>query len=85
MRHVRSRLLHNEVTRNPWLWGALLLCTALLAAPPYLAPVAGVMHLVPPSPVMWAVILGASVLPLIVTQTVILTSALLRQRGLSMS
>ena len=26
MRHPRSGLLRNEVTRNPWLWGALLLC-----------------------------------------------------------
>jgi P-type Ca2+ transporter type 2C len=80
MRHPRSGLLRNEVTRNPWLWGALLLCTALLAAPPYLAPIADVMHLVPPTLIMWAVILGSSVAPLVVTQAVMLTLALLRQR-----
>ena len=81
MRHPRSRLLRNEVTRNPWLWGALLLCTALLAAPPYLAPLADVMHLVPPTPIMWAVILGSSAAPLVVTQAVTLTLESLRQRA----
>jgi Ca2+-transporting ATPase len=81
MRHPRSKLLRNEVTRNPWLWGALLLCTALLAAPPYLEPIAGVMHLVPPTPIMWAIILGASAAPLVVTQAVTLTLESLRQRA----
>jgi Ca2+-transporting ATPase len=80
MRHPRSGLLRNEVTRNPWLWGALLLCTALLAAPPYVPPVAEIMHLVPPTPIMWVVILGASVAPLVVTQGVMLTMALLCQK-----
>ena len=37
MRHPQSSPLRNEVTSNPYLWGALLLCTALLAAPPYLS------------------------------------------------
>ena len=60
---------------------ALLLCTALLAAPPYLSPIAGVMHLVPPTPIMWAVILGSSTTPLVVIQAVMLTPALLRQRA----
>ena len=81
MRHPRSGLLRNEVTRNPWVWGALLLCTALLAVPPYLAPIAGVMHLVPPTPIMWAIILGSSAAPLVVTQAVMLMMASLRRRA----
>jgi len=81
MRHPRSGLLRNEVTRNPWLWGALLLCTALLAAPPYLAPIADAMHLIPPTPIMWAIILGSSAAPLVVTQAVTLTLESLRQRA----
>jgi P-type Ca2+ transporter type 2C len=68
MRHPQSNPLRNEVTRNMWLWGALALCVALLVAPPYLPPMAEVMRLVPPTPVMWAIILGASVAPLIVIQ-----------------
>ena len=81
MRHPQSGLLRNEVTRNPWVWGALLLCTALLAVPPYLPPMAEVMHLTPPTPAMWAVILGMSIAPLIVTQTVTLTVMALRSRA----
>jgi Ca2+-transporting ATPase len=72
MRHPRSNLVRNEVTRNPWLWGALVLCTVLLAAPPYLAPMAHVLHLAPPSPTGWAIIFGLSVAPLLVTQAVTL-------------
>jgi Ca2+-transporting ATPase len=74
MRHPRSGLLRNEVTRNAWLWGALLLCTALLGGPPYLAPMADVLHLAAPTPIMWATILGMSVAPLIVTQAVTLVA-----------
>jgi P-type Ca2+ transporter type 2C len=68
MRHPRSSVVRNEVTRNPWLWGSLLLCTALLAAPPYLGPLAHVLHLAPPTPTMWAIILGLSLAPLFATQ-----------------
>jgi Ca2+-transporting ATPase len=80
MRHPQSGLMRNEVSRNPWLWGALLLCTALLAAPPYLAPMADVLHLTPPTPAMWAIIFGMSVTPLIATQAVTLTVVALRSR-----
>ncbi len=81
MRHPRSGLLRNEITRNPWLWGAILLCTALLVAPPYFPPLAYVLHLAPPTPAMWAIILGMSVTPLVVTQAVTLTLAALRSRS----
>ena len=74
MRHPQSGLMRNEVTRNPWLWGALLLCTALLAVPPYLAPMADVLQLTPPTPTMWVTILVMSVTPLIATQAVILVA-----------
>ncbi|MDI1343365.1 MAG: HAD-IC family P-type ATPase, partial [Pseudolabrys sp.] len=70
MRHPRSGRLLNEVTRNPWLWGALVLCTVLVAAPPYVAPLALVLHLVPPTAAMWGVILGMSLAPLAVIQAV---------------
>ena len=81
MRHPRSRLLRNEVTRNPWLWGSLVLCTALLAVPPYLAPVAHVLHLAPPTATMWAIILAFSAAPLVVTQAVTLMLVSLRARA----
>jgi Ca2+-transporting ATPase len=68
MRDPQSGLLRNEVTRNPWVWGSILLCSALLVLPAYLPPFARVLHLVQPSPDMWIVILGMSLLPLPVGQ-----------------
>ena len=70
MRHRYSGLLQNEVTRNPWLWGSLALCTALLAIPPYVTPLAHVLHLAPPTGAMWAIIIAMSLSPLIVTQVI---------------
>lgn len=68
MRNLRSRLIINEVTRNGWLWGALLLCAGLLAMPPYLTPAAHLLHLAPLTVDMWSVVLIFSLAPLIVTQ-----------------
>jgi len=81
MRRPRSQLLYNEVTRNPWLWASLALCTALLAVPPYLPPVAHVLHLAPPTATMWAIIIALSATPMVVTQTVMLMLAAWRSRA----
>ena len=75
MRHVRSGLLVNEVTRNGWLWGALVLCVGLLATPPYLPPVAHLLHLAPLTAGMWLVVLAFSLAPLIVTQATLVVVA----------
>jgi Ca2+-transporting ATPase len=68
MRHVRSGLIVNEVTRNGWLWGALVLCAGLLATPPYLPPAAHLLHLAPLTAGMWSVVLAFSLAPLIAAQ-----------------
>jgi Ca2+-transporting ATPase len=68
MRLPQSRFLKNEVTRNPWVWGSLLLCAALLATPAYWAPAAHVLHLMKPDRNMWVIILGMSLAPLFVGQ-----------------
>jgi Ca2+-transporting ATPase len=78
MRNPRSGVLKNEITRNPLLWGALVLCTVLLAIPPYVRPLAHVLDLAPPTPAMWATIFGMSLAPLLVAQVV--THVLIRWR-----
>ncbi len=80
MRGPRSGVLVNEVTRNPWVWAALALCSVLLAAPPYIAPIADVLHLAPPTAIMWAIILGLSLAPLLAIQAVTLMTAPRRPR-----
>lgn len=80
MRHPQSDLLRNEVSRNPWLWNALVLCTLLLAVPPYWTPMADVLQLTAPSSDMWAVILVFSAAPLMVIQLVTVAVMSLRQK-----
>jgi Ca2+-transporting ATPase len=70
MRDPGSSMVRNEVTGNPWIWGALLLCSALLVAPIYLPPLAHVLHLSRPDAAMWLVILGTSVAPMLAVQAI---------------
>jgi Ca2+-transporting ATPase len=70
MRDPRSPVLVNEITRNGWLWGALLLCATLLAVPPYLPQAAHLLDLAPPTAAMWSVVLLFSWAPLIVIQAI---------------
>ena len=78
MRSPRSGMLKNEINCNPLVWGSLVLCTALLTIPPYVAPLAHVLHLAPPTPRMWVIILSMSVAPLLAAQ--IVTQILARWR-----
>jgi P-type Ca2+ transporter type 2C len=68
MRHRRSGLLRNEITGNAWVWGSLLLCTALLLLPTYLPPFAHLMQLATPDLDMWLIVLTMSLAPVIVVQ-----------------
>ncbi|MGN8543858.1 cation-translocating P-type ATPase [Bradyrhizobium sp. 13971] len=70
MRDPQSPLIVNGITRNGWLWSALLLCATLLAVPPYLPQAAHLLHLVPPTADMWSVVLLFSFVPMIVTQAI---------------
>lgn len=68
MRGYKSGLLSNEVTRNGYVWLAVLFCTALLFAAVYIPVIAGVMKLQAPSSTGWLVIAIMSLVPLIVGQ-----------------
>jgi Ca2+-transporting ATPase len=60
-----SKTFRNEVTRNPWAWGALVLCTALLLAAVYLPGLARVLQVQPPGAQGWLLVVGMSLVPLI--------------------
>jgi Ca2+-transporting ATPase len=70
MRERGSRLLVNEVTRNPWVWGALALCFGLLLAAVYFPGLADVLGVIRPTGKEWAVIQGLSLVPTAVGQLV---------------
>jgi Ca2+-transporting ATPase len=68
MRSAGSRLWRNEVTRNAWIWGALLLCIALLGLAVQWPLLAGILSIADPGGDGWALALGMSALPLLVGQ-----------------
>lgn len=62
--------MKNDVTRNPLVWGALGLCTALLMAAIYLPGISTALSMVPPGLTGWGLILGMSLIPLVIGQIV---------------
>jgi Ca2+-transporting ATPase len=68
MRDPGPNFVRNEVTRNPFVWGALGLCTGLLLAAAYVPGLSLVLEMVPPDTQGWLLILGTSLIPLLVGQ-----------------
>jgi P-type Ca2+ transporter type 2C len=66
MRHKTSDLLRNEITCNPWIWGALALCAGLMVTAAYVPSLSDVLHVVAPDGRMWTIILTMSLAPLLV-------------------
>jgi Ca2+-transporting ATPase len=65
MRHQRSGLIDNEVSRNPWIWAALALCAAILLVAAYVPSLTAMLHMIAPEFNMWSIILTMSTLPLL--------------------
>ena len=61
-------LFDNSITRNPYIWGALVLCVGLLLLAVYVPAVAAVLEISPPDIYGWSTILGMSVIPLFLGQ-----------------
>ncbi len=68
MREPGSRLLRNEITENPLVCGAILLCAGLLLAAVYLPPLREALALSLPGAQEWLLILGMSAVPMLVGQ-----------------
>jgi Ca2+-transporting ATPase len=68
MREHNSSLLHNEITRNRYVWAALVLCVGLVLAAVYLPGLSGILGLSAPPLAGWGLAVGLSFLPLILGQ-----------------
>jgi Ca2+-transporting ATPase len=68
MRGPSSRVLRNEITRNRWVWGALLLCTALILAAVFTPPLAALLDVTRPTPQGWLLVGAASLAPMTASQ-----------------
>jgi magnesium-transporting ATPase (P-type) len=71
MRESDSNLLRNEITTNPYIWGALVICTGLLLVATYAPGLSDILQLVDPGLQGWGLILGTSLLPLVLGQLVV--------------
>ncbi len=63
MRGRGAHRLVNDISRNPWVWGALVLCMLLLLAAVYIRPLAELLSVTPPTPREWSVVFAAGLLP----------------------
>jgi len=68
MRGRDSSILDNEIVKNPWIWGALALCTGLLLLAVYLPGLNTLLRVTQPGIGGWALVAGASLVPLIAGQ-----------------
>ncbi|TFG06138.1 cation-translocating P-type ATPase [Candidatus Thorarchaeota archaeon] len=68
MRVSDSGLVKNEVTTNPYVWVALVICIPLLIVPPYVPGFSGLLSLVDPGWTGWGLIFLMSIVPLAIGQ-----------------
>ncbi|PSN13243.1 ATPase [filamentous cyanobacterium CCT1] len=68
MRNRGTHPLHNEVTRNPFVWGALVICTLILLAAVYVPGLSDALGTTGLSTRAWGLVFGASLIPLVVGQ-----------------
>jgi Ca2+-transporting ATPase len=70
MRAEISRVFDNEITRNSWIWAALAICLGLVLAAVYLPALSGVLRLADPGVAGWALIIPASLVPVLAAPVV---------------
>ncbi|MGF1513421.1 MAG: cation-translocating P-type ATPase [Elainellaceae cyanobacterium] len=63
-----ANIVNNEITRNPYVWGALALCSVVLVSTPYIPGISGVLDLTHPGADGWLVIVIGSLGPVLVGQ-----------------
>jgi Ca2+-transporting ATPase len=68
MRDRGSHLLRNDITQNPFIWGAVLVCTGLLLTAVYFPPLAALLRVTTPTFREWFLIIGMSLIPLVIGQ-----------------
>lgn len=68
MRDKDTSLINNEVTRNPYVWGALSLCISLIFAAVYLPWLSNVLGTVDPGIIGWSLVFILSIIPYILGQ-----------------
>lgn len=81
MRDPRSRVLRNEITRNRYVWGALVLSICLVIAVLFIPVAADALDLVAPDDRAWGLIMAMSLLPLVLGQVAKIVSVVRYRRN----
>ncbi len=68
LRDPASPAFVNEITRNRWVWGSVVLCISLLALAVYFPPLGSLLKTAPPGLPALALVLALSLLPLALSQ-----------------
>ncbi len=68
MRQPKSNFFYNEITRNPYVWGAIVVCTILLLGAVYIPGLSKILSLIQPSSEEWFLIICFSLIPLLIGQ-----------------
>jgi Ca2+-transporting ATPase len=63
MRDHDTGIINNDVVQNPWVWGALVLCTVLLLLAVYIPGFANILSVENPGAEGWVLIIGLSLAP----------------------
>lgn len=70
MRDNDEPIFDNQVTRNKWVWGAVVLSVVLILGSVYIPGINTVLETTPPPVEYWSLILGGAILPVIIIQIV---------------
>jgi len=70
LRDTYSPFFRNEITTNPFVWGAVCLCGIMLLAAVYVPGLSDILKTRPPSLPQWLIIIGLSLMPAVVIQSV---------------
>ncbi len=77
----RSGFVFNEVTRNPWIWGAIILCVGLLIAAVYVPILSEVLGTEEPGKEGWLLVFTLSFAPVLVGQSLRTVGQIRRKYG----
>jgi len=81
MRSHGAGFFRNEVTRNPYVWGALALCVGLIVVAVYVPGISDVLRLVSPGAVGWLAAVGMSFVPVVAGSIYHLVCRISNRRG----
>lgn len=70
LRDPGTRLLDNDVVRNPWIWISIALCIVLLVLAVYLPGLSDLLRTEPLGVTGWSLVLGLSLIPMLVGQVI---------------